>query len=500
MGVPRLRCASVAGAAQLSFAPDAFTAGAQSVTCFCTNAGELLRRHLAHGDAEVVEVLEELGVVERRHRGLVQRVDDAASARPPGRRCRRSSRRRASDSPSSTTVGTSGAIDARLVDVTASSRSLPDFWNCTFCGSVSIANRIVPPSRSLCIGEEPLYPTCVQLDAGLRLEEFADDVADRADAAAAVGDRVLLLLRPRDELGDRLRRHRRMHDEHVGHRADVRDVREALDRIVGRRLEHERRQADRRGVRHHQRVAVGRGARDLGRADRRARAGLVVDDDRLAELLGQQRRRAGARRRRSIRRAERSRRRAPASSATTARGLPRRCRVRSTPAAAQRSPSSSSASPHASRWLRSRGLPSSWRTLPCHATVSPGTPWPANRGCADSASVTGTRCSADSTAKVCANDGPALAWTTRLLGSRVRAYTRFPHRQPVPSPPAPATGCAVPRAPSRSSTTTRWRPPGCASRSTASCGRSADEGRARSPRSRRRCCSTARRCRARSTR
>ncbi len=65
--------------------------------------------------------------------------------------------------PSSTTVGTSGAIDARLVLVTASSRSLPDFWNCTFCGSVSMANRIVPPSRSLCIGEEPLYPTWVSL-------------------------------------------------------------------------------------------------------------------------------------------------------------------------------------------------------------------------------------------------------------------------------------------------------------------------------------------------
>ena len=58
--------------------------------------------------------------------------------------------------PSSSTLGTSGAIGARAGEVTARARSLPSFMNDTFCGSVSIASLMVPLRRSLCIGAEPL--------------------------------------------------------------------------------------------------------------------------------------------------------------------------------------------------------------------------------------------------------------------------------------------------------------------------------------------------------
>jgi hypothetical protein len=72
-----------------------------------------------------------------------------------------------------------------------------------------------------------------------------------------------------------------------GRRADRGDVGEVGDRVVGLLLEHERADRDRRRVREHQGVAVGRRLHDVEPADAAAGAGLVVDDDRLAELLGE---------------------------------------------------------------------------------------------------------------------------------------------------------------------------------------------------------------------
>ena len=58
----------------------------------------------------------------------------------------------------------------------------------------------------------------------------------------------------------------------------------SLHRVVGQ-LGQMRRDGVRAGGREEQRVPVGRGARDLGRADRAARADLVLDHEGLARRL-----------------------------------------------------------------------------------------------------------------------------------------------------------------------------------------------------------------------
>ena len=85
-----------------------------------------------------------------------------------------------------------------------------------------------------------------------------------------------------DELLQRVDRQRRRDDQHVRRAAHHRDRREILDRVVGQ-LAHRRIGAVRADVADHQRVAVGRGARDRERADDAAAAALVLDDDRLPE-------------------------------------------------------------------------------------------------------------------------------------------------------------------------------------------------------------------------
>ena len=107
-----------------------------------------------------------------------------------------------------------------------------------------------------------------------------------ADARRAVGELAGLLLRERDELGERLRRHRRIDDQDVGRGRGERDRREILDRVVGHLLvEHgiERQRARR----HQEGVAVGRGARDALDADHVAGAGAVLDEELLLERLGE---------------------------------------------------------------------------------------------------------------------------------------------------------------------------------------------------------------------
>ena len=78
-----------------------------------------------------------------------------------------------------------------------------------------------------------------------------------------------------------------MHDQHVVDVDRAHDRREVLHRVV----RHLRVDADvdreRRDVAEQQRVAVGRRLGDGVGADHAARAGAVVDDDRLAERLGQ---------------------------------------------------------------------------------------------------------------------------------------------------------------------------------------------------------------------
>jgi hypothetical protein len=73
-----------------------------------------------------------------------------------------------------------------------------------------------------------------------------------------------------------------MHREHIGALCEPHHRREILDRVVGHLLV-EVRADDVRGRDHHERVAVGRCLRDFGGADGRSGAGLVLDDDGLAD-------------------------------------------------------------------------------------------------------------------------------------------------------------------------------------------------------------------------
>jgi hypothetical protein len=134
-------------------------------------------------------------------------------------------------------------------------------------------------------------------DAGLRAERLHRQVHGAALAGRAVGDRVRLRLRQRDELGERVRRHVAADEEQHRLRAHQRDVREVAQRVVAGLLVGGR--VARVRVRHadvpdqrvarvqQQRVAVGRGAAHRFAADAAAGAGAVVDDHRLAQRLRQ---------------------------------------------------------------------------------------------------------------------------------------------------------------------------------------------------------------------
>ena len=71
------------------------------------------------------------------------------------------------------------------------------------------------------------------VDASHRLEELAREVNRRAIPARGEGKLARLRLGKIDDLLDRFRRHRRMHDQEVRHRRDQRHRREVLDCVVG---------------------------------------------------------------------------------------------------------------------------------------------------------------------------------------------------------------------------------------------------------------------------
>ena len=110
---------------------------------------------------------------------------------------------------------------------------------------------------------------------------------DRRGRARGVAQLARIGLAVGDELGDGLRRNVRVNHQHEGQVAGTRDRRKVLHRIVGQALE-QIGIGRMRGVgRHQQRVAVGRGARDIGRRDHAVGARLVLDDDADAERLRQ---------------------------------------------------------------------------------------------------------------------------------------------------------------------------------------------------------------------
>jgi len=126
-----------------------------------------------------------------------------------------------------------------------------------------------------------------QLDARALHEQFAGEVAQRAGAIGAIGERLGLRARERDQILHRARRNGRMHDQHVGRMADEPEVAEALERVVARLRHDVRIDRHRARRREQQRVAVGRRAGRRFRADRPTGARAVVDDELHAEGFGQ---------------------------------------------------------------------------------------------------------------------------------------------------------------------------------------------------------------------
>ena len=105
-------------------------------------------------------------------------------------------------------------------------------------------------------------------------------VIQQADAARAVVQLAGICPRVRDEAREIVRRQRRVHDEKVRRAADHGDRREVADRVV-LQLAHGGIGAVRADVADHQRVAVRSGARHRHRGNRAARAGRVLDHERL---------------------------------------------------------------------------------------------------------------------------------------------------------------------------------------------------------------------------
>jgi hypothetical protein len=97
-----------------------------------------------------------------------------------------------------------------------------------------------------------------QIDAGQHLEKFARHLIGRTGATRCHGDPIRIGLGIGDELGDRLRRKRRVDHHHVGHARDARDRRDVADEVVAE-LVVERRVDRVRRAHHDERVAVGSG-------------------------------------------------------------------------------------------------------------------------------------------------------------------------------------------------------------------------------------------------
>ncbi len=136
-------------------------------------------------------------------------------------------------------------------------------------------------------GRRALVRHVQHVHAGHDLEHLAGQVLGAAVAGRREGQGAGRLLGQGDQLPDRFRRHRRMHDQHVGDRPHHRHRREVPHRVVGQR------RVDRRGGRvcrraaHHDRVAVRGRAGHLADAERSGRAGPVLDDHRLAQRRAQ---------------------------------------------------------------------------------------------------------------------------------------------------------------------------------------------------------------------
>jgi hypothetical protein len=91
--------------------------------------------------------------------------------------------------------------------VTASARSFPD----RMCGSTTGTSKMPictwPPTRSFTAGAAPFVGTCNDIDARLRLQQFAGQMRNAAGASGTVIDLARIRLRVGNQFGQRIHRH-----------------------------------------------------------------------------------------------------------------------------------------------------------------------------------------------------------------------------------------------------------------------------------------------------
>ena len=181
-------------------------------------------------------------------------------------------------------MATSGSEPARWLLVRASAFSLPLRMWPSRTGTSKIPICTWPPRRSFTAGAAPFVGNVDQVDLRLGLEQLAGEVGDAAAARGAEIHLAGVCLRVGDELGQRVRRQRRVHGEHLGHAHHERDEREVLLHVVRDLGERIGRDHERRGAVDAQRVAVGRGFCRAVDAEHAADAGDVLHHHRLAQL------------------------------------------------------------------------------------------------------------------------------------------------------------------------------------------------------------------------
>ena len=127
-----------------------------------------------------------------------------------------------------------------------------------------------------------------EIDLGQILEQLSAHVRRAAMSRRREGELAWVLLRLREDVGDRMERRGRRHHQQVREQADQGDRREVGDRIVADRREQVAVEREPGGGDVHG-VAIGSGARDLLGGDVAAGARLVLDHDLLAPHLAEPR-------------------------------------------------------------------------------------------------------------------------------------------------------------------------------------------------------------------
>ena len=126
-------------------------------------------------------------------------------------------------------------------------------------------------------------------DAGLELEQLAEEVIDAGDAAGRERELAGIFVRVIDQFLDRCDRQRGPHQQHVGGEGERAHRGEGLLPLVGG-FRHGERSEDDRPIRpDQQRMPIGLGARHVVAGDQAGAAGPVLDDDRLAERVADRR-------------------------------------------------------------------------------------------------------------------------------------------------------------------------------------------------------------------